>query len=377
MDMEHETEALAASFDLVSRQDEAEKAIAVLRSDVDEVKARLDRVSRAAARPALDGVRTDTEVKSFVDGYLRKGREAEVKSISGVTPQDGGYAVPREIDALIANQIKEISPIRSLAQVVQVGTSGYRKLMTIGGTASGWVAETVGRPETASPKFEEVAPPSGNLYANPAASQDMLDDAAFDLESWLASEIAMEFARAEGAAFVNGSGVNRPLGFLASPTSAMGDTSRPFGTIQYVGSGDAAGFDPNPDAKLIDLVHTMKSGHRQGASWVMNSATLAVVRKLKTSDGALLWQPGLVEGQPDRLLGYPVVEAEDMPDIAAGSFPIAFGNFKAGYLIAERSATTILRDPFTNKPFVHFYATKRVGGQVLDSAAIKLLKIEA
>ena len=377
MDMEHETEALAASFDLVSRQDEAEKAIAVLRSDVDEVKARLDRVSRAAARPALDGVRTDTEVKSFVDGYLRKGREAEVKSISGVTPQDGGYAVPREIDALIANQIKEISPIRSLAQVVQVGTSGYRKLMTIGGTASGWVAETVGRPETASPKFEEVAPPSGNLYANPAASQDMLDDAAFDLESWLASEIAMEFARAEGAAFVNGSGVNRPLGFLASPTSAMGDTSRPFGTIQYVGSGDAAGFDPNPDAKLIDLVHTMKSGHRQGASWVMNSATLAVVRKLKTSDGALLWQPGLVEGQPDRLLGYPVVEAEDMPDIAAGSFPIAFGNFKAGYLIAERSATTILRDPFTNKPFVHFYATKRVGGQVLDSAAIKLLKVEA
>jgi len=377
MDMEHETEALAASFDLVSRQDEAEKAIGVLRSDVDEVKARLDRVSRAAARPALDGVRTDTEVKSFVDGYLRKGREAEVKSISGVTPQDGGYAVPREIDALIANQIKEISPIRSLAQVVQVGTSGYRKLMTIGGTASGWVAETVGRPETASPKFEEVAPPSGNLYANPAASQDMLDDAAFDLESWLASEIAMEFARAEGAAFVNGSGVNRPLGFLASPTSAMGDTSRPFGTIQYVGSGDAAGFDPNPDAKLIDLVHTMKSGHRQGASWVMNSATLAVVRKLKTSDGALLWQPGLVEGQPDRLLGYPVVEAEDMPDIAAGSFPIAFGNFKAGYLIAERSATTMLRDPFTNKPFVHFYATKRVGGQVLDSAAIKLLKIEA
>jgi HK97 family phage major capsid protein len=377
MDMEHETEALAASFDLVSRQDEAEKAIAVLRSDVDEVKARLDRVSRAAARPALDGVRTDTEVKSFVDGYLRKGREAEIKSISGVTPQDGGYAVPREIDAMIANQIKEISPIRGLAQVVQVGTSGYRKLMTIGGTASGWVAETAGRPETASPKFEEVAPPTGSLYANPAASQDMLDDAAFDLEGWLASEIAMEFARSEGAAFVNGSGVNRPLGFLASPTSAMGDTSRPFGTIQYVGSGDAAGFDPNPDARLIDLVHTMKSGHRQGASWVMNSATLAVVRKLKTSDGALLWQPGLVEGQPDRLLGYPVVEAEDMPDIASGAFPIAFGNFKAGYLIAERSATTILRDPFTNKPFVHFYATKRVGGQVLDSAAIKLLKIEA
>jgi len=376
MEMEHETEALAASFDLVTRQDEAEKAIGVLRSDVDEVKARVDRISRAAARPALGEIRTDPEVKGFVDGYLRKGREPELKSISGVTPQDGGYAVPREIDALIANQLKEISPIRNLAQVVQVGTSGYRKLVTTGGTASGWVAETAGRPETASPRFEEVAPPSGDLYANPAASQTMLDDAAFDLEGWLASEIAMEFARAEGAAFVNGSGVDRPLGFLASPASAMGDTTRPFGTLQYVGSGDAAGFDPNPDAKLIDLVHTMKAGHRQGATWVMNSATLAVVRKLKTTDGALLWQPGLVEGQPDRLLGYPVVEAEDMPDIAAGAFPIAFGNFKAGYLIAERTATTILRDPFTNKPFVHFYATRRVGGQVLDSAAIKLLRIE-
>ncbi|MGN6499192.1 MAG: phage major capsid protein, partial [Tsuneonella sp.] len=136
-------------------------------------------------------------------------------------------------------------------------------------------------------------------------------------------------------------------------------------------------FGIEPGARLIDLVHTMKAGHRQGASWVMNAATLAEVRKLKTADGAFLWQPGLVEGQPDRLLGYPVVEAEDMPDIAAGAFPIAFGNFRAGYLIAERSATQILRDPFTNKPFVHFYATKRVGGQVLDSAAIKLLKIEA
>ena len=373
--MDIETEALNATFDLVARQDEAEKAIGVLRSDVDEVKARLDRVSRAAARPALGGI-ASPEVKGFVDGYLRKGSEREVKSLSGATLADGGYAVPQELDALIASQLMDISPIRRLAQVVQVGTSGYRKLIATGGTASGWVAETAGRPETDAPQFEEIAPPTGELYANPAASQAMLDDAAFDIEGWLASEIAMEFARAEGAAFVNGNGTNRPMGFLSAPAAATTDGPRPFGTLQYVASGDAAGFDANPDAKLIDLVHTLKSGHRQGASWVMNSATLAEVRKLKTTDGALLWQPGLVEGQPDRLLGYPVVEAEDMPDIAANAFPIAFGNFKAGYLIAERSATTILRDPFTNKPFVHFYATKRVGGQVLDSAAIKLLKIE-
>ena len=377
MEMEHETEVLAASFDLVARQDEAEKAIGVLRSDVDEVKARLDRVSRAAARPALDGVRRNVEVKGFVDGYLRQGRESEVKSLNGGVAADGGYAVPREIDAMIASELKEISPIRNLAQVVQVGSAGYRKLVATGGTASGWVSETAARPETGTPQFSEVAPPFGELYANPAASQAMLDDAAFDLETWLASEIAMEFARAEGAAFVNGTGLNQPKGFLAALKSTAADGARAFGTLQYVGSGHASTLGTATETVLIDLVHTMKAGHRQGASWVMNSATLAHVRKLKTTDGAFLWQPGLVEGQPDRLLGYPVVEAEDMPDVAAGTFPIAFGNFKAGYLIAERNATTILRDPFTNKPFVHFYATRRVGGQVLDSAAIKLLKIEA
>ena len=311
------------------------------------------------------------------NAYLRQGREAEIKSISGVTPADGGYAVPQEIDAMIAAELKEISPIRQIAQVVQVGSAGYRKLIATGGVASGWVGEGDGRPETATPSFAEIAPPSGDLYANPAASQNMLDDVGFDLESWLASEVAMEFARAEGAAFVNGSGSDQPLGFLSSPTSLSGDAVRPFGSLQYIGSGDNAGFDANPEARMIDLVHTLKAGHRQGASWVMNSATLSEVRKLKTSDGAFLWQPGIVEGQPDRLLGYPVIEAEDMPDIANGNSPIAFGNFRAGYLIAERSATQVLRDPFTNKPFVHFYATKRVGGQVLDSAAIKLLTIEA
>ena len=366
------------SFDLVSRQDQAEADIKVLRSDVDEVKARLDKVSRAASRPAIGGAPAKpAEVKGFVDGYLRRGREAEVKSINGGAPGDGGFAVPQAIDDVIARELTEISPIRSIAQVVQTGTSGYRKLVSTGGTASGWVSETAARPETDAPNFAEIAPPSGDLYANPAASQGMLDDVAFDLESWLANEIAVEFARSEGTAFVNGTGSNQPEGFLQAATSTAEDGVRSFGTVQYVGSGNATGFDSAPDAKLIDLIHSLKAGHRQGASFVMNSTTLASVRKLKTADGAFLWQPGLIEGQPDRLLGYPVVEAEDMPDVASGEFPIAFGNFRHGYLIAEHSATRVLRDPFSNKPFVHFYATKRVGGQVLDSNAIKLLKIEA
>ena len=369
------------SFDIVARQDRTEAEVTALRTDVEEVKARVDRISRAAARPALalapSGQETAPEVKGFVDGYLRRGAAHEIKSISGAVPSDGGYAVPRQIDAAIARVLTAISPIRSIAQVVQTGSAGYRKLVTTGGTASGWVSETAARPGTATPDFHEIAPPTGELYANPAASQAMLDDVGFDLEAWLASEIAVEFARAEGAAFVNGSGINQPEGFLTAPATTAADGVRSFGSLQYIGSGDAAGLGGSPELRLIDLVHTLKAGHRQGASFVMNSATLAEVRKVKTADGDFLWQPGLVEGQPDRLLGYPVIEAEDMPDVAAGTYPIAFGNFRHGYLIAERSATQILRDPFTNKPFVHFYATKRVGGQVLDGNAIKLLKIES
>ena len=256
------TDPIEESFDIVARQERADAAISSLRSDVDEVRARVDRISRAASRPALAGAVESTEVKGYVDGYLRRGSTAQFKSLNTAVPADGGYAVPKEIDAMIARELVEISPIRSIAQVVQTGTSGYRKLVTTGGTASGWVSETAGRPETDAPRFAEIAPPTGELYANPAASQAMLDDAAFDLESWLASEIAMEFARAEGAAFVHGSGVDQPEGFLTAPVSTAGDDARAFGSIQYIGSGDDFGFGASPEARLIDLVHTMKAGHR-------------------------------------------------------------------------------------------------------------------
>jgi HK97 family phage major capsid protein len=369
-------EALGASFDLLARQDATDQVLDALRGDVSEVKTRLEKVSRAAARPTLDGsAPISPELKGFVDGYLRRGREAELKSLSGAVAADGGYTVPREIDAMIAARLKAISPIRGVAQVVQTGSAGYRKLINIGNTTSGWAGETAARPATNTPNFAEIVPPYGELYANPAASQAMLDDAAFDVETWLANEIAVEFARAEGAAFISGTGINQPAGFLTGPTALTTDATRAFGTLQHVVTGNATSFGVTPELKLIDLVHALKSGHRQGAAWVMNSTTLAEVRKLKDATGAFLWQPGLLEHQPDRLLGYPVVEAGDMPDIAANAFPIAFGNFQNGYLIAERNATAILRDPFTNKPFVNFYATKRIGGQVLDSEAIKLLKI--
>ena len=379
--MEHENpvETLDASFDIVARAEAADNALNALRSEVEEVKSRLDRVARHAGRPVLGGgeagLAGQVELKGFVDGYLRAGRENELKSMSIGSAADGGYAVPTAIDEKIATRIKALSPIRAISQVVQTGTANYRKLVSIGGIASGWVAETAARAETASPKFAQLAPPTGELYANPSASQQMLDDVAFDLESWLAGEIAREFARAEGAAFISGTGTSQPLGFLTGATSTAGDATRTWGTLQHMVSGNASGFDLSPDVRLIDLVMALKPAHRQGASWVMNAGTLATLRKLKDATGAYLWQPGLFAGQPDRLLGYPVVEAADMPDIAAGTLPIAFGNFANGYLIVERTATRILRDPYSNKPFVNFYATRRVGGQVLDSEAIKLLKI--
>jgi len=327
-----------------------------------------------AQRPMLSG--GDARASGF-GGYLRSGSTVEMKSFNATASDAGGYALPREIDAVIDATLKSISPIRSLANVVQVGSAGYRKLVTTGGTPSGWAAETGSRAETATPTFTEIAPPMGELYANPSASQGMLDDAQFDVEGWLAEEIATEFAKAEGTAFVSGNGTNRPKGFLSATVSSAGDATRSFGSLQYVPSGAAGDFAANPQDKLIDLVQTLRAPYRQGASWVMNAATLARIRKFKTSDGAFLWTPGLAVGQPATLLGYPVVESEDMPDIAANSLSIAFGNFRAGYLIAERSETAILRDPYSNKPFVNFYAVKRVGGCVSNSEAIKILKFAA
>jgi len=324
-------------------------------------------------RPALDGARVEQADGAFA-GFVRAGTTLEMKAFTGVTGDAGGFAVPREIDAAIARVLKGASPIRSIANVVKVGSAGYRKLITTGGTPSGWAAETAARPETASPVFAELVPPMGELYANPSASQAMLDDAAFDVEEWLAGEIAAEFAKAEGAAFVTGNGVNRPKGFLTGATSTAKDGVRTLGTLQHLPSGAAGDFGAGPDDRLVDLVQSLRAPYRQGASWVMNASTLARIRKFKANDGMPLWQPSLAGGQPASLLGYPVIEAEDMPDIAANTLAIAFGNFQAGYLITERAETAILRDPYSNKPFVSFYATKRIGGCVADSEAIKLMK---
>lgn len=371
--VEVKADALEESFDAILQAERIAGLEARINGIDEVVKARI-------ARPPLDGVKGeagDPQRVAFVDRYLRQGLMAgvELKSFSGTTGGSGGYAVPREIDAMIDDTLKTVSPIRQIANVVKVGTAGYRKLVATGGVASGWASETGARAETTTPVFNEIAPSFGELFANPAASQAMLDDAQFDVETWLAYEIAMEFAKAEGSAFVSGSGTNRPKGFLTSTVTNEVDSVRAFGTLQYVASGAAGGFaSTNPQDKLIDVIQSLRAPYRQGASFVMNSATLARIRKFKTSDGAFLWQPSMIVGQPATLLGYPVVEAEDMPDVATDSLSVAFGNFALGYVIAERNETSILRDPFTNKPFVNFYAVKRIGGAVSNSEAIKLMK---
>lgn len=317
---------------------------------------------------------------AFAEQYLRKGLESgiEVKKLQTGIAADGGLAVPLEIDTRIGSQLALLSPMRQIADVVQVGTANYRKLIATGAVASGWVADGAPRPETATPAFVEVAPPMGELYANPAASQAMLDDAVFDVETWLAGEIAKEFARAESVAFVSGNGVSQPKGFLTYPTEKKDDSTRAWGTIEHVLTGKAGGFAAtNPADSLVDMVHALRTPYRQGAAFVMNSNTLGLIRKFKDADGNFIWRPGLAEGEQPTLLGYPVVEVDAMPDVASGSLSVAFGQFSSGYVIVERGETAVLRDPYSNKPFVHFYATRRVGGAVANSEAIKLLKFSA
>lgn len=372
MNYEIKADALDGVFETAAIADSGGE-VAVLRAEMARLTSLV--TQRSVERPALAGAKAADS--GFGAGYLRQGAGGgeEVKAATIGSGPKGGVAVPIEIDSVIDRVLRAVSPIRAIAQIVEVGSANYRKLITTTGVVSGWVSETGVRAETDTPDFAEIAPPMGELYANPAASQAMLDDAMFDVERWLGEEIGREFARAEGVAFVSGDGVNKPRGFLSAPNSALDDATRAFGTLQFVASGAAGAFAAaNPQDRLIDLVHALGAPYRQGAVWVMNSGTLARVRKMKDLDGSFLWQPALAADQPATLLGYPVIEAAAMPDVAADSLSIAFGNFQAGYLIAQRRETVVLRDPFSNKPFVHFYATRRVGGAVVDSRAIKLMR---
>lgn len=320
------------------------------------------------------------------DRFFRRGIEnglqdlAVKAALATDTDPDGGYVVPDQMEAGIDRVLASVSAMRAISRVVQISTGTYKRLVGQGGAGGGWVGERESRPETDSPTLKEIVFNVMELYANPAATQAMLDDGAVNVAQWLADEVSIKFGELEGAAFISGTGVNQPRGILQYDTVA--DASWTWGNLGFIASGVAADISDsthNGTDALISLVYALKQGYRTGASFLMNRTLQGAVRKLKTigDTEAYLWQPSVQAGQPATLLGYPVSDDDNMSAVGSNAFPIAFGNFQRGYLIVDRVGIRVLRDPYTNKPYVHFYTTKRVGGGVQNFEAIKLLKCSA
>ena len=350
-----------------------------IEQSLQSAEARLQRLMSVKARPAIEAGDVRAAVsdgKAAWDGYLRAGRAA-IELKSGISSSAGsGVLAPSETEGFIMRRLATVSPMRSLAGVRTVGAATYRKPVSTASAVAGWVSETASRPETDPATLALLSFSSGELYASPSATNDILDDALINIDEWLASEIEDSFAAQENAAFVAGDGSNKPTGFLNYTAAA--DASATWGQIGYIASGAAGAFaSTNPTDALIDLVYAPKAQYRPNAHFVMNRRTAAKIRKFKDSDGNYIWQPALAAGNLPLLLGYPVQELEDMPDVAANALSIAFGDFAKGYLIVDRAGISVLRDPYSAKPYVLFYTTKRVGGGVQNFDAIKVMKFAA
>lgn len=337
----------------------------------------LDRKTLTAARTPLAGAtEAGAPHKKAFNAYVRsgdddglRGLELEGKALSTAVNSDGGYLVDPQTSDIVKSVLNTTASIRAIASVVNVEATSYDVLVDHSDVGAGWATESSIVGESDTPQIDRITVQLHELSALPKASQRLLDDAAFDIEGWLAGRIADKFARAEAGAFINGDGVDKPKGFLAHST--VDNDVWAWGNLGYVPTGVAGEVTPE---SIVDVVYALGAQYRANASFVMNSKTAGLVRKLKDMDGRFLWSDGLAAGEPARLMGYPVLIAEDMPDAGADANAMAFGDFAAGYTIAERPDLRILRDPFSAKPHVLFYATKRVGGDVSDFAAIKLLK---
>lgn len=354
---------------------------------LDEQKSLMDRMILKNQRPSFGkdkGINSNAQTMAMVEhknafnGYIRSGKENELrafeeKAMSSTTDQDGGYLVPDETASEIGRRLAQISPIRSVAGLRVVSSAMYKKPFAVTGPATGWVAETAVRPQTAAPALSELQFPTMELYAMPAATSSLLEDSAINIDQWIAEEVEIAFAEQESAAFINGDGVNQPKGILNN--SVVDESSWAWGSLGYVPTG-ADGDFATSDASdtLVDTIYSLKAGYRQNANWLMNRRTQADIRKLKDADGNYLWQAPSAAGEKAMLMGFPVLEAEDMPDVASDSLSVAYGDFNRGYLVVDRQGVRVLRDPFSAKPYVLFYTTKRVGGGVQDFDAIKLVK---
>lgn len=359
-----------------------------INADITELQSAVDEFNKKADRFALDGAGDDhdpvkAEYNKFFSSWFRTGEnESELKAKQGEImaaasvhkDADGGYLVPEEMASAIDRVLGTVSALRGLAQVITIGTDSYKKLVSQGGATSGWVGETASRTETNTPTLVEMAFPAMEVYANPAATQKVLDDSRVSIEQWLADEVSIQFAEAEGTAFVSGTGVDQPRGIVSYDTVA--NASYSWGNVGYIASGAASTLGTsNQLDKFLDLVHALKSGYRVNGRWLMNDSTINTVRQFKDGEGNYHWQPSVQAGQPPLFLGYPVSSDDNMQDVGADNYPVAFGDFRRAYLIVDRAGIRVLRDPYTNKPYVHFYTTKRVGGGIQNFEALKLLKV--
>ncbi len=359
-----------------------EEKLARIDQALDETKSRLDRLALDLSRPRLGGAVADDhgarEHKSAFNHYMRSGeagglKALEAKAMSRTSGPDGGYLVPVPAEREILRRLARFSPIRAVASVREISTQSLRRAFSTSGPAAGWVAEADPRPQTANQQLADMNFPAMELYAMPAATQALLDDAVVDIEQWIADEVQVAFAEQEGTAFVSGDGVNKPKGFLSYTNVA--DASWSWGNIGYVATGVAGAFAAtNPSDALFNLAYALRAGYRQNARFLMGRRAQSLVRQFKTTTGDYIWAPPATADATASLMNFPVVEVEDMPDPAANAMAIAFGDFERGYLVVDRIGIRVLRDPYSAKPYVLFYTTKRVGGGVQNFEAIKLLK---
>lgn len=349
---------------------------------------RLAEIETKANRPGGIEAKAVDEYKAAFVAYTRNPQDPAAQQklydlnrkatdVRTSTGASGGYALPEEIARDIAKQVQDMSPIRQIARVVQVGTPDYKELVDLNGFGFEWVGETDTRNQTNTPNAGEVAPTFGSIVAKPEATIESLEDLFFNVEAWLSASAFEQFAIGEGAAFVSGNGTNKPTGFLNGTPVATADASRAFGVLQYIPTGQAAALATDPFDTFKDTLYKLKAGYRGNSNWVMNSNTMAALAKVKDSEKVYLLQRSVALGQPDTIEGRPVVIAEDMPDIAANAFAVALGDFARGYLIADRVGMSMIRDEVTRPGYVRYIMRKRVGGKVKDSNAIKLIKIAA
>jgi HK97 family phage major capsid protein len=347
---------------------------------VDQLQAQIDEIAKKAQRPRAGGdgkEGKDGEYAKAFDRYLRKNDVGPMRDVrASVSVGDdaaGGYLVPDTLDTEIEKYEMDNTPMRALCRVIPVSNEHFEKLVNQGGVASGWVDETETRTETATPNWASLKPYFGEVYAMPGFTQRALDDTFLDLQAEIAQDVGTEFAMQENDSFTKGTGVKKPRGLLGYSLSAAADGTRAFNSIEYIASGSSGTFDGDD---LIDLIHKLKRGYRTGASWMISNLGIAAVRKLKdTTTGQYLWQPGLLAGQPDVLLGYPVNENDDWPDPAADAYAVGFGNWRRAYYIVDVRGTRVIRDELTVKGKVLFYSWKRVGGFLVNDRAVKVLKL--